>query len=114
MRLAEEETLIRDDSGLLLEDGEVRVPRSHQWWSKLTNTLILAAAFFALVCFHYFISKDNHYPLNLKEDSDKTSPIILKFDYSRCLLDVQWIDTDYRNAKQMTMQAKLTTVMHCM
>ncbi|XP_052801006.1 uncharacterized protein LOC128231830 [Mya arenaria] len=48
MGLAEEEVLIRDDSGLLLEDGDVRPQSRLHWCNKLSNTLILATAFFAL------------------------------------------------------------------
>lgn len=45
---AEDEVLIRDDSGLLLENGETRVPRSQQWSKKLVRTVCLSLGFLVL------------------------------------------------------------------
>lgn len=52
MGLAEEEVLIRDDSGLLLGDGESRLPRRYEWCRKLEQTLCLSVAFLFLVRFY--------------------------------------------------------------
>jgi hypothetical protein len=49
MGLAEEEVLIRDDSGLLLDVGETRVPKSQEWSKKLMKTCCLSLGFLALV-----------------------------------------------------------------
>lgn len=48
MGLAEEEVLIRDDSGLLLDVGETRVPKSQEWTKKLTRTICLSLGFLVL------------------------------------------------------------------
>ncbi|KAL4224665.1 hypothetical protein ACF0H5_015362 [Mactra antiquata] len=48
MRLDEEEVLIRDDSGLLLDTSEVRVPKSQAWTRKLTRTMCLSLGFLVL------------------------------------------------------------------
>ncbi|XP_053384560.1 uncharacterized protein LOC123537019 [Mercenaria mercenaria] len=48
MGLAEEEVLIRDDSGLLLDVGDTRVPKSQEWTKKLTKTICLSLGFLVL------------------------------------------------------------------
>lgn len=65
MGLAEEEVLIRDDSGLLLEDGESRLPRRYEWCKKLQQTLCLSVAFLVLVRLNFkaemcFLSLTKH------------------------------------------------------
>jgi len=49
MGLEEDEVLIRDDSGLLLGDGESRLPRRFEWCKKIQQTLCLCASFLVLV-----------------------------------------------------------------